>query len=236
MANNSSTNTEVSKLLRSIVDTERKVNNIGARLAVAINELLNSGELSAEQIKTFSEGTSRQHANAVLHDLCSVYSDDYCAAYDDMQNKELSKEIRANADKICKAIRKAMTRSLYIASWAYDKDAAVTVNRQGDIVLNAGTDTAETYSLRSAEKNAKRHYGRTGHGTISTGHGISEEPTIPLSLALKTISNSMSGLDKISSPLSSQVNAIAQEALIALLGYFGAENAKAIEAIYKNAA
>lgn len=225
--------TEVNKLFRSIVDAERKANNTGAKLSAAMNDLIVTGEVSAKQIKTFSEGTSRQHANTILHELCEVYSDDYRAAYIDAQNKDLSKELRGQSDKVCKAIRKAMTRSLYIASWAYDKNAPISVNKQGDIVLNAGTDNAETFSLRAAESNAKRHYGRTGQGVSNAGQGASEEAAIPLSLALKTISNSMAGLDRVNTPLSPQVNAIAQDALIALLGYFGAEDAKAIETIYK---
>lgn len=225
--------TEVNKLLRSMIDTERKANNIGAKLASVLNELLNTGELNAAQIRVFSEGVSRQQANAILHELCSVYSEDYEHAYIDTTNKELSKEIRGQADKVCKAIRKAMTRSLYIASWAYDRETTINVNKQGDIVLNAGTDASETYSLRAAESNAKKHYGRTGQGVSNAGQGATEETTIPLSLALKTISNSMAGLDRINTPLSSQVNMIAQDALIALLGYFGAEDAKAIETLYK---
>lgn len=223
---------EVNKLFRAIVDSERKANSTGARLASAMNDLIISGEVSAKQIKTFSEGTSRQHANAILHELCEVYSNDYKTAYEDALNKTLSKELRAASDKVCKAIRKAMTRSLYIASWAYEKNAPISVNKQGDIVLHNGTEQAETYSLRTAENNAKRHYGRTGNGT-NAGQGASEEASIPLSLALKTISNSMAGRDRAHTPLSPQVNAIAQDALIALLGYFGAEDAKAIETIYK---
>lgn len=236
MTNVSNTRAEANKLFRSIIDTERKATNTGARIAALMNAAIASGELSAKQIKTFSEGTSRQQANAILHELCETYSDDYRTAYVDFNNKELAKELRSSSDKVCKAIRKTMTRSLYIASWATDRNAPLSVNKQGDIVLNAGTDDAETFSLRAAETNAKRHYGRTGQGVSNAGQGASGEAAIPLSLALKTISNSMAGLDRANTPLSPQVNAIAQDALIALLGYFGAEDAKAIERIYKAAA
>jgi len=173
------------------------------------------------------------YANAILQELCETYSDDYKAAYVDFNNKELSKEVRSSCDKICKAIRKTMTRSLYIASWATDRNAPLSVSKQGDIVLNAGTDDAETFSLRAAETNAKRHYGRTGNG-VHAGQGAGEEAAIPLSLALKTIANAMAG--KEAADFSAQLQALSRDALITLLGVHGAEDAKAIEKMYKAAA
>lgn len=213
---------EINKLLNSIVATERKADNTGTKLACVLHELMTTDETLRKQAKVFSEGAERKHAANILAMLCSSFSYDYREAYADTQNKDLPKETRGQADKVCKAIRKAMTRSLYIASWAHGVNASISTNKRGEIVLNAGSDYSETYSLRSAETNAKRYHGRIGNGAVSAGQGSDNSvPMIPVTVAMRTVINELSGREEES--LGKTEKQLAHELLFVLAKMFEAD-------------
>lgn len=224
---------EANKLFKSVVDTEKKANNTGARIAVLLHKAIISGQIDKAVAVEFSKGTTRQRANAIINKLCTDWSEDYCTLYKITINKE-AKE-KKSAEMSCKAVRKAMTRSLYIAAMAADKNLPLlAANSRGNIVTNVGTEEQEELSLRSAEKKARQHFGRTGQGIVKGKHENSEVLSIPLNVALNTVLNKMSGRAK--EDLGKEEKELASEVMLALIDVFEIKDAKAIEQLYKEAA
>lgn len=240
MTQQTQTQIETNKLFNDVLSIERKASNIGVKLAIAMFNAINIGEVDKEQVKAFGKGTSKKRAGNILNQLASFYSDTYAQALDDYQNKENSKEIRTLADKQLRSIKKAMTRALFIAGYAYERGVqGVNMNKQGDIVLVISEDEQETYSWTVAIKLAKKHYDRTGKGLGREEHSTNDTSAMPLLTAAKVIEDQAIRLNV--NELAPATRKQLQAALIALSGMFAADdsgklNVVEIERLYNEAA
>jgi hypothetical protein len=226
------TASKLSSLVKSLINTEERSENVNAQIAFEILEAMKKGDLPSPSIVTFSKGTDRKTANSILEDICTTYIYGYATSYQGFKNKELSAEKRLAYNDECKRIRKIMTNSLYIAAYTYQSNESYTLNKKGKFVTNAGTPEQETFSLRDMLKKSRSFHGRKESDTISKGQGKTEKSEgTNLVTALVFISKKFSGKDQEEFTKATREHAL--DTLAVLLDLFSVKNETDIKQVYK---